>query len=47
MATVTNKGSMHKVPGVKTVASADTSVFTEEGELPVGSVLWDGMKQIV
>ena len=45
--TGTNEGSIHKVPDVKSVASADTSVSTMEGELPVGSVSWDGMKQIV
>ena len=44
--TGTDEGSIHKVPGVISVASADASVSTMEGELPVGSVLWDGMKQI-
>ena len=46
-ATGTDEDSIHKVPGVISVASADASVSTMEGELPVGSVLWDGLKQIV
>ena len=47
-ATGTDEGSIHKVPGpvLYLCASADASVSTTEGESPVGSVLWDGMKQI-
>ena len=44
--TGTNEGSIHKVPGVISVSSTEASVSNTEGELPVGSVSWDGMKQI-
>ena len=45
-ATGTNGGSTHNVPAVKSAGSTDTSVSTTEEELPMGSELWDGMKQI-
>ena len=45
-ATGTEECSNHEVPGVIYVASAETLVSTMGGELPMGSVLWDGMKQI-